>query len=237
MLLKDHEWELTSDISDVLKILTNVTTYMCAEKHISLSVMYPIVFGLIQYHLKLNISDNLIVRKIKETIRQELVRRFQPLDADLTDKVPFLSSLLDPRYKQLSFVKDEQKRTFIDQLESLLDDLPLIKRTRNENNNEERLQKKCKAEQSLNFLTAFQEEPNEPESELSKYLNQKGTQHVDPLKWWAENESQFPNLAGLAKKYLIIPGTSVPSERIFSTPGTIVNKLRSHPLLWTKLYF
>ena len=37
LLPKDHELEIMSDISTVLKDLSEVTTYMCVEKHVSLS--------------------------------------------------------------------------------------------------------------------------------------------------------------------------------------------------------
>ncbi len=43
-----------------------------------------------------------------------------------------------------------------------------------------------------------------------------------PLKWWKENA-----LSSLSKAYLTIPATSVPSERVFSTAGDIVNAQRS----------
>lgn len=50
---------------------------------------------------------------------------------------------------------------------------------------------------------------------------------TNPLHWWREHEGEFPLLSCQAKRYLCIPGTSVPSERIFSTAGDIVTAQRS----------
>ena len=49
----------------------------------------------------------------------------------------------------------------------------------------------------------------------------------NPLDWWQQNERQLPILAELARYTLGIPATSVPSERVFSTAGDIVNANRS----------
>nr|XP_055054000.1 E3 SUMO-protein ligase ZBED1-like [Misgurnus anguillicaudatus] len=53
----------------------------------------------------------------------------------------------------------------------------------------------------------------------------------DPLVWWKEHQYQYPLLSQLAKRYLCIPGTSVSSERIFSTAGDVITAQRSalHP--------
>lgn len=50
---------------------------------------------------------------------------------------------------------------------------------------------------------------------------------TNPLHWWREHEGEFPLLSCQAKRYLCIPGTSVPAERIFSTAGDIVTAQRS----------
>lgn len=52
----------------------------------------------------------------------------------------------------------------------------------------------------------------------------------DVLQWW-KKQVDLPLLSGLAKSYLSIPATSVPSERVFSTAGDIVTAQRSllHP--------
>lgn len=49
----------------------------------------------------------------------------------------------------------------------------------------------------------------------------------DPTEWWKVNEGRFPRLASLARQYLCIPGTSVPSECVFSAVGLTVNRLRT----------
>lgn len=48
-----------------------------------------------------------------------------------------------------------------------------------------------------------------------------------PLAWWKSKTHQFPHVAKLAQKYLAIQGTSVPSERLFSTAGSVISDRRS----------
>ena len=62
--------------------------------------------------------------------------------------------------------------------------------------------------------------------EIRKYISQKATPD-NPLKWWLENWKYFPQLARLARKYLCLPATSVPSERAFSIAGHVVNAKRA----------
>ena len=49
----------------------------------------------------------------------------------------------------------------------------------------------------------------------------------NPLQWWKMHAEEYPLLARQAKRYLCVPGTSVPSERVFSTAGDIVTAKRS----------
>ena len=48
-----------------------------------------------------------------------------------------------------------------------------------------------------------------------------------PLKWWADRETKYPRLSVIAKHVLAVSAKSVPSERIFSSAGLIVTKLRN----------
>ena len=49
---------------------------------------------------------------------------------------------------------------------------------------------------------------------------------INPLEFWRENERRYPKLSKMARKYLAVPATSAPSERLFSRTGNIDNKLR-----------
>jgi len=69
--------------------------------------------------------------------------------------------------------------------------------------------------------------------ELQRYLSNVITDeydengHLDPLKWWQLNSVHYPCVSVLARKYLSILATSVPSERAFSLTGHIVNEKRA----------
>ena len=61
-------------------------------------------------------------------------------------------------------------------------------------------------------------------------LNLAESISFDVLQWWKEHKNEFPHLFLLFKKYMHIPATSVPSERIFSLANNIVTKKRSNLL-------
>ena len=66
------------------------------------------------------------------------------------------------------------------------------------------------------------------EKEVQRYQDSPPLPLSDePLGWWKSEACKYPHLARLAQRYLCVPGTSVPSERIFSTAGEIISAQRS----------
>ena len=64
--------------------------------------------------------------------------------------------------------------------------------------------------------------------EVKLYLQERPIKRrKDPLCWWRVNGSRIPHLEILARKYLAIPATSTPSERVFLVAGIVVDKRRS----------
>ena len=65
-------------------------------------------------------------------------------------------------------------------------------------------------------------------NEVQRYIQEQDLdKNRCPLKWWEANEKKYPKLSNLARKFLCIPATSTPSERVFSTAGNIVRAKRS----------
>ena len=72
-------------------------------------------------------------------------------------------------------------------------------------------------------------------SELEIYLDECTVdRNSDPLHFWRDNESRFPALSSMAKKYLAVPASSGDVERLFSIAGSLQRARRSR-LVSTRL--
>ena len=79
---------------------------------------------------------------------------------------------------------------------------------------------KAQAKQEVMFYLAETESINKPK--------------FDPLQWWQTNKNKYPNVAAVARRWLSIPATSTPSERVFSICG-IVNMAKRSNLSGTSI--
>ena len=66
------------------------------------------------------------------------------------------------------------------------------------------------------------------QSELLRYKTEPSIS-VDqpPLHWWSAHQHLYPNVSKLARKYLCVVATSVPSEQLFSTAGNVISVKRT----------
>ena len=66
------------------------------------------------------------------------------------------------------------------------------------------------------------------DNEISRYLSVPTLDfEMCPLEWWNINSTLYPSISTVAKSYLLIQGTSVPSERVFSSASRIITDLRN----------
>ena len=64
-------------------------------------------------------------------------------------------------------------------------------------------------------------------SELEIYLEEPlEGRTIKPIEWWRTYASKYPHLSLMARDFLAIPATSVPSEQVFS-----IASMYSIPLL------
>ena len=59
-------------------------------------------------------------------------------------------------------------------------------------------------------------------TEFDLFFKEMVVETKDVFSWWNENKFRYPNIFQFVKKYLILPATSVSSERVFSKAGEII---------------
>ena len=80
------------------------------------------------------------------------------------------------------------------------------------------------------FMGANTEAAASAKSEIDRYLcepQEPFHKQYDSLKFWKHNQQKYPILCTIAKDYLSIQPTSVPSERAFSQGGLTVTRIRN----------
>ena len=138
------------------------------------------------------------------------------------------ATLLDPRFKSLKFLSELERKAAISNLKM---DFELVNEMKQSRTNEPPPKRPKGEHKLLEFIGEIIESTSELETsleeqleiEISRYLGEESTSK-SPLEWWRENKRRYPLLSQLSARYLAIPATSVPCERVFST---IVNEKRA----------
>ena len=147
-----------------------------------------------------------------------------------------IATYLDPSYKKFSICADNQIEYLEKAKQLILETNPLDLNLSNIFEEEIEIpanqQGRKKNEKAQNFdlrdpVGETTEKDYNLELELRLY-SLESTQHIDPIEYWSKNKKTYPILSYLANKYLIIPASSSPSERLFSIAGWQVSKLRSN---------
>ncbi|CAL8310994.1 unnamed protein product [Merluccius merluccius] len=106
----------------VLRPLAKATTMKCAELHIGLSFIYPVLLNVCDNMLRGTRSDLVLgaIRSFKDIVRKELVKHFK-LESDiLADSIPITECVLDPWLKHVKFLQENIRADALAHLTQLL---------------------------------------------------------------------------------------------------------------------
>ena len=236
----DSEWEVVQCAVEILWPLYEATKEVSAEKYVTGSKVIAITKNLLGWYsteMRRHQNNGDTTGNgylLSKFLLDSLNKRFQCVE-DVKELA--LSTMLDPRFKRQGFRIGEKADKAIKWLKEELNEAPL----QNESNPQERAsdyESGSAAKKSLwstfDSEVAARRELPVPNSdtravEMRRYLELANLERqVDILKWWGtEEKSNFPQLSKVAQKYIIIQGTSVPSERVFSAAGGIITAKRS----------
>lgn len=208
------QWNMLEQLNKLLEPLEKATTMLSTETYISISLVRPVIFSLVNNFLNSDINADFSVENCKNVIKQELITRFELHDDFDEPKIHHIASFLDPRHKFLNYETLENKNKIEIFVKGLFQ------------KNYIQLSQTPDKPSAMDFL--FRSTSRSSLNEFETYSRiPEIDKNEDVLLWWRNNCSQYPTLAKLAKLYLCIPGTSVPSERVFSSGGNIVNCKRN----------
>ncbi len=217
--MADSSWKVLEAIVPILKSFERATEALTREDSPTLSQVPVLVFSLYQKMQRVNEDDDDVAKMLKESLKTNLAKRFD-LDQDGHFENPqspvVIAAYLDPRYKSMKFLTHPVKEMVVNHVRTLIP-TPNIAPRENDN--------KVDNDDILDCLEV--DDDGEVMDEVEAYSREAANAKCNVLDWWRANEVRFPNLARIAKQILTIPATEVASERMFSSAGNVLTKLRS----------
>lgn len=245
-----EQWDLLGEIVRILHPLQTATEVISGEKNVSLSSVFPILHGLTSVHLCDRNEDSAPAKLFKQVIRSEIMSRWKLDSIEAVETVPVIASVLDPRYRDPLYLSVEQRANIKDSLLKVMSshcpkDPERIKSFMDTNQSENGLPAELRLGgnpaklnfSALEFLLGrhiLMDQPNQAvnsEAEFKLYMdnvmNPPANTDSSPYSWWQGNRQRFPNLAGMAKRFLCIPSTSSSPEKLFREDGMLYNSSRA----------
>jgi hypothetical protein len=235
--LESEEWNAIQEVIAIFKPVLSVTEKLSGELYPTMSLVVPIIRGL-QKSLQKKITNTSIAMQLKLSLIDVINRRLGNLESNrFVGKATFL----DPRFKKSGFGNEENAnnihRLIVEELSGILAKernltappetaptpiVPTSTEVTDEDEIWEEFDQKIASRTSTITPTTTATLIVKQYVEMS-YIDRK----EDPIEFWKKHHSTFKDLYKLVCKYLCIPATSVPAERIFSIAGLITNDRRN----------
>lgn len=116
------DWMNIETLVTLLKPLQIITTVLSSEKHSPVSMVRPIMFKLIDKHLKIKENDDEISLKFKQTVIEQLTERFK-LNEYMSPSIisaRHIAPFFDPRYNNLEYETIELRKNILEKVITLV---------------------------------------------------------------------------------------------------------------------
>ncbi|XP_034540402.1 zinc finger BED domain-containing protein 1-like [Notolabrus celidotus] len=246
LMPKDSDITVLEEVHKLLCPLHDFTDILASERQVTLSALQPVLEHINSVMLQDEEEDSALTKQMKHVIRDDLLMQLRYTTE--MKNVLSISSFIDPRFKG-SFAEnlDDIVKACSDEATALTaQELPdteqppaAMAQSTNSTTTTKRKEKSLSGllqkitTARKNRSAAASEGPlptalEKLDTEMRLYLSLPAIDaEADPLSWWKTHVEEFPMLSKVARKYLCIPATSVPSERVFSASGHILSPQRS----------
>jgi hypothetical protein len=217
--------EKLKELKEILEPFEDCIKFLSSSKFPTIAILFRVIRGMYK-HLD-DLEKNKKYKQIAINMKKVLKKYYSELNNSI-----IYGSLLNPNLKD-RFINEyftESKDEIIMEFKGIYKNY--YDKNSNIDSNKINISKKNKNIKKIIEDTSSDEENeniNEDKifQEYKSYMIEKRTKNVDVLYFWRINQIRFPILAQIARDYLSISSTSVPSERCFSRSGFIVNKYRN----------
>ena len=229
MILTSGELAVMECMIGVLKPLAQATEMVGAQKTPTLSIVQPLLTALLKKHLKVSDVEPKVALDMKTIITSSIEGHFSDEEQH---NFMLLVSCLDPRFSKLKFLPSRERADVYANLGRTANFYQGVVQDEEE---QVAVPKKPKLDSLLEYHESGSDSNGSSPATASDRVEKEIVQYkaeaeidstADPLAWWKLNYHRYPLLSVLARKFLCITATSVPSERMFSEAGTIVDKKR-----------
>uniref|UniRef100_A0A096LTV9 BED-type domain-containing protein n=1 Tax=Poecilia formosa TaxID=48698 RepID=A0A096LTV9_POEFO len=234
------EWKVVEELCLVLKPLDVACRTLAKEAFPRLSLIKPILTGLLSRHLVPRPGDSSsILKEVKRMMRRNLASCY---DSPAVNRVLCVACSLDPQFHGLGFMEEKEQVATFNWLKQ--EAVRIAKEDSDAGENDDcgdPSDPSCHAGLSgMEFLLGdlFCSTPRSRQSsveesvdmEMSVFRADRGASlGVEPLQWWRTKATQFPLLASVARVYMAAPAVAGNAAQDFAQegPGRTTNRKRS----------
>lgn len=227
--LTADEWQMLEECIGALKPVNDLITALSSEKYPTISLIIPLIRGF-QFRMKQVCTKTGVGEKLKTALLEAATR----LGSFENNRIVAKACFLDPRFKKFGFGSEDNasnaQKWVSEELAQFFDNPALA--------SEPMQIDPCNSKISDDIWSHFDKKVSEittlsvPSTKVTLYIKQylempPLERKKDPLQFWAKHKFIFPEMYELATKYLCIPATSVPSDRVFSKTGQLLDFKRN----------